>query len=133
MPNNIKGSCLCGKVTFECDDSFHNFHLCHCVQCQKTTGSSNASNLFTANGNIKWLTGLEFVKRFDVEGRAISKAFCTECGCSLPYLSGTGKALVVPAGVLDNTPSLKPQKNIFWSERVKWYQDAIDAEHVEKF
>jgi hypothetical protein len=129
----ISGSCLCGAVRFECKDEFDQFHLCHCIQCQKTTGSAHASNLFTAPDNIAWLSGSDLVKRFDIPDRSISKAFCTECGCGVPYLSGTGKALVVPAGCLDANPALAPQDNIFWSERAAWYEDAIRAQHCPGF
>jgi len=131
--SKITGSCLCGKIVFESNNSFDQFHLCHCIQCQKTTGSAHASNLFTKPDNITWLRGSELVKRFDVPGRAISKAFCTECGCGVPYLSGSGKALVVPAGCLDGNPEIAPQDNIFCSEKVKWYDKAICAKSFEQF
>jgi hypothetical protein len=129
----ISGSCLCGKVSFECKNSFEQFHLCHCIQCQKSTGSAHASNLFTSSGNIKWTSGVNLVKRFDVPGRAISKAFCIECGSGVPYLSGSGKALVVPAGCLDSRPEIDPQDNIFCSEKAEWYDKAIYAKKFEKF
>lgn len=131
--SKITGSCLCGKITFESNNNFDQFHLCHCAQCQKTTGSAHASNLFTTPDNITWLSGFELVKRFDVPGRAISKAFCTECGCGVPFLSGTGKALVVPAGCLDGNPEIDPQDNIFCSEKAEWYDKAIGAKSFEKF
>ncbi len=128
----IGGSCLCGQVTFECDNSFFEFHLCHCSQCQKATGTAHASNLFTAKDNIRWLSGQEMVKRYDVPGRCISKAFCTECGAYVPYLSLTGRALVVPAGSLDGTPAMVPQDNIFWAERAPWYDAGLKAKHFER-
>jgi len=131
--SKISGSCLCGRVQFESNNDFNSFHLCHCVQCQKTTGSAHASNLFTEPTNIKWLSGFELVKRYDVPGRAISKSFCTECGCGVPYLSGSGKALVVPAGCLDGKPAIEPQDNIFCSEQVNWYKKAISAVSYSKF
>ena len=83
--------------------------------------------------NITWLNGFELVKRFDVPGRAISKAFCTECGCGVPFLSSTGKALIVPAGCLDGNPEIDPQDNIFSSEKAKWYDKAICAKSFENF
>ena len=131
--SKIIGSCLCEKVAFESDNRFEQFHLCHCIQCQKSTGSAHASNLFTEPNNIKWLSGFELVKRFDLPGRAISKVFCTECGCGVAYLSGTGKALVVPAGCLDGKAEIDPQYNIFYSEKADWYNKAICAKTFEKF
>jgi len=131
--SKILGSCLCGKVRFESSNNFENFHLCHCTQCQKATGSAFASNLFTSPENINWVNGLEFIKRYDVPNRSISKAFCTECGSGVPYLSGSGQSMVVPAGCLDNEPVLEPQDNIFCSEQVKWYKKGVSAKRFETF
>lgn len=129
----ISGSCLCGKVTFECHDKFEQFHLCHCAQCQKISGSAHVSNLFSKPDNIKWLSGVELVKRFDVSGKYISNCFCSECGCAVPYVSGSGNALIVPAGCLDQAPSIDPQDHIFCSEKATWYEQAIDAPKFDKF
>jgi len=129
----ISGSCLCGKVCFESDNRFEKFHFCHCTQCQKATGSAHASNLFTDPNNINWLRGLAFVKRYDVPGRSITTAFCSECGCSLPYISGTGKALIVPAGCLDSQPSLDPQANIFCTEQATWYKKGLNCKQFAMF
>lgn len=129
----ISGSCLCGKISFECNNNFNHFHLCHCIQCQKATGSAHASNLFTEPNNIVWLKGVELVKRFDLPNRAISKSFCLACGSGVPYLSGSGKALVIPAGCLDGVPDIDPQDNIFISEKAKWYDKAVCAKQFDNF
>ena len=71
----VRGGCLCGTVQFEVKDTFEHFQLCHCTQCQKTTGTAHASNLFTKAEDISWLSGKEEVKRYDVPGRRISNAF----------------------------------------------------------
>ena len=129
----ISGSCLCNSISFVCDNHFQQFHLCHCIQCQKVTGSAHASNLFTATDNITWNKGLELVARYDIPGRTISNAFCKNCGSAVPYVSASGKALVVPAGCLDGQPDIRPQDNIFWEERASWYEDALNASHVDGF
>ena len=36
-----RGSCLCGKVTFEIEGNFEQFFLCHCERCRKDTGSAH--------------------------------------------------------------------------------------------
>lgn len=127
----IQGRCLCGDVTFSCDDDFQQFHLCHCHQCQKLTGSAHVANLFTRPDNITWHSGQAHVTRYNIPGRLSSNAFCPTCGSRLPYLSQTGKALVVPAGCLDDAPTLQPQDHIFWAERAAWYDEAVDAPHFE--
>ena len=129
----IGGSCLCGGVTFEIKNDFENFQWCHCTQCQKSTGTAHASNLFTSPENINWSSGEDLIVRFDVEGRRISNVFCKACGCRVPYLSGSGKALVVPAGCLDDVPSIVPQGNIFWSERASWYDHGVRSGHYDRY
>lgn len=131
--SKIKGSCLCGQITFECDKAFSQFHLCHCTQCQKMSGSAHASNLFTHPGNILWLSGEALVKRYDVEGRTLTNAFCSQCGCGVPYVSGSGNYLVVPAGCLDESPDILADDNIFWDERASWYDDALTTPKFSGF
>ncbi len=129
----LTGNCLCGAVSFEIVDDFHHFQLCHCTQCQKTTGTAHAANLFTDPANITWLTGTDDIVRYDVEGRRISNAFCRLCGSRVPFLSLSGNVLAVPAGSLNGTPSLSPGANIFWPERADWYDDALAATRYEGF
>ena len=130
----ITGNCLCGQIEFELEDDFQFFNLCHCKQCQRATGSAHASNLFTAPGNIKWTKGEDRVRRYDVPDRVISNAFCANCGSGLPYVSRSGKFLVVQAGLLnDPTNNPTPMRNIFWAERADWYDEALTAEHHDSF
>ena len=123
----INGSCLCGKITFTCDDTFKAFHLCHCQQCQKISGSAHVSNLFTEKENIVWLSGSDAITRYDIPGRTISNVFCSACGSPVPYISTSGESLVVPAGSLNDSPTISPQDNIFWSERASWYDDGVKS------
>lgn len=130
---SLSGGCLCGAVAFQIKDEFEQFQLCHCSQCQKTTGTAHASNLFASPENIQWLTGLDLIVRFDLEGRSISNAFCSKCGSRVPYKSLSGDILVVPAGSLDEAPSIIPQANIFWPERAAWYDAAVAATRFNQY
>lgn len=126
----ISGSCLCGEVAFELEERFRFFNFCHCRQCRQTTGSAHASNLFTDADNIRWIRGEDKLKRYDVPGRAITSAFCSDCGSGMPYVSLAGKVLVVPAGSLDVPLSEMPARvqTIFWGERADWYERAAASD-----
>lgn len=129
----ISGSCLCGKITFESDNNFDQFHFCHCKQCQKLTGSAHVANLFTPPNNITWLSGANLIKRFNVPNRSISNAFCQECGGAVPYISLSKEDLIIPAGCLDGKPNIQVQDNIFYSEKASWYEQAITTKKFDKF
>ena len=134
MSHKIKGSCLCGNVTFEITAAFEQFHLCHCSRCQKATGSAHASILFTKPEAIKWLSGEKSIKHFKLpSAQFFAKSFCNECGSTVPKIVKDGQFLMVPAGSLDNPPEIKPQDHIFWKDRACWYDDAVEAPHFNEY
>lgn len=133
MTTKITGSCLCGDITYRLEDEFETYNLCHCSQCQKISGSAHVANLFTAPNNIEWLSGEEQLLKYDVPGRDIRNVFCKKCGCNMPYVTHSGRYLLVPAGSLDRTPSLSPQQVIFWTERMDWYEHIGEVEKFDGF
>ncbi|MDO6417528.1 GFA family protein [Amphritea sp. 2_MG-2023] len=133
MANMISGSCCCGDVEFTLADNFSNFYFCHCEQCRKLTGSAHASNLFTSPDNINWVKGAEKVKRYDHQERTFSKAFCENCGSGLPFISQSGKSLIVPAGSLNGEPSIALDAQIFCSEQTEWHQQGLQVTKVPGF
>lgn len=133
MVNIISGSCCCGDVEFTLEDNFSNFFFCHCEQCRKLTGTAHASNLFTSPDNINWVNGADKIKRYDHPKRSFSKAFCENCGSGLPFLSLSGKSLIVPAGSLNGEPSIKLDAQIFCSEQAEWHKNGVQVAKVSHF
>ena len=118
----MKGSCLCGAVTYAITPPFTMFQYCHCSRCRKVTGSAHAANLFVAPEQFQWLQGEERVGRFEhPEAKYYATGFCTICGSNLPWAPKGGKIMVVPAGSLDEDPGIKPSQNLFWASRASWH------------
>ncbi|WP_417594068.1 GFA family protein [Oceanospirillum sp.] len=133
MNQMMSGSCCCGDVEFTLKDDFRNFFFCHCEQCRKLTGTAHASNLFTAPDNITWIKGENKIRRYDHPERSFSKAFCENCASGLPYISQSGKSLIVPAGSLNGEPSITPDAQIFCSEQPEWYKNGLQVTKVPHF
>lgn len=133
MAKEITGGCCCKSVAFKLKDEFSKFFFCHCEQCRKLTGSAHASNLFTAPDNIEWLKGEDKTKRYEHQTRSFAKVFCTECGSGLPYVSQSGRFLIVPAGCLDQEPSKSLDAQIFCEEQTEWHKAGLTAPLVEGF
>ena len=53
----IKGSCLCGSVTFEIDRAVGPFEICHCNRCRKVSGSQNISAVGVNTADFRMLSG----------------------------------------------------------------------------
>lgn len=113
--------------------SLQKFFFCHCEQCRKLTGSAHASNLFTSPTNMVWTKGEELTKRYDHPSRSFSKVFCTHCGSGLPFLSKSGKFLIVPAGSLNDEPTKLLDAQIFCEEQTEWHKEGLKAVKIEGF
>jgi len=117
----LRGSCLCGVVSYEIKAPFLRFAHCHCSRCRKATGSAHASNLYVSPAQFKWTSGHDHVMRFDLPvARSFATTFCKHCGTPLPHHTRSGREIVVPAGSLNDEPSLRPQAHIFWDSRPSW-------------
>lgn len=118
----ITGSCLCGAVQYELTGHLGIFQYCHCSRCRKFTGSAHASNLLVKPDQFRWLRGEDRVRHYlPPHTRHFATAFCDCCGSSMPWRAKTGKAVVVPAGTLDEAPDIQPSQNVFCASRASWY------------
>jgi len=80
------------------------------------------TNLFVEPDAIHWLAGEQLLARFDLpEAKSFAKGFCTVCGSPMPHLTRSGRAVIVPAGTLDDDPGIRPESNIFWDACAAWY------------
>ncbi len=123
MSNDLfHGTCVCGAVAYAIRPPFIAFQYCHCSRCRKASGSAFASNLFVAVDQLTWEAGEDRLRRFELpSAKYWCNAFCSECGSSLPWLTRTGKAYIVPAGTLDDDPGMQPTRNIFCASAAPWY------------
>lgn len=116
----LRGSCLCGKVTFSVARTFDKMFMCSCNQCRQITGSAFSSNLFTGLAGFNWLSGEDNIATYQMPGRDISKSFCRVCGSGVPWTSGDGTKMIVPAGTLAGEPEVAAKVRIFAAEQPSW-------------
>ena len=127
MSETIKGSCLCQAVTYQYHGPEYVFQYCHCSRCRKFTGSAHASNIIVDPKQFEWLDGEDMVGRFEhPEAKHFATCFCTKFGSSLPWKAKSGRAVIIPAGTLDQDPGIRPTQNIFWQDRAEWREE-VDA------
>ncbi len=126
MATPYRGQCLCGSVRFEITGPFKRFMLCHCSRCRRASGSAHVSNLFCKPEGLRWLSGEDRVRRFDLPGaERFGKSFCETCGSPVPHVGKDGSYLLVPAGTLDDDPDIRPQAHIFCADRAVWDDDSL--------
>ena len=125
----IKGSCLCGKITYEVQGPVKMFQYCMCSRCRKFTGSAHAANIIVPENKFKWLTGEEILGYYPhPEAKHFATGFCKNCGSSLPYKVQNAPVFVVTAGTLDDDPGIKPMHSIFWDSKANWFEETCNLQ-----
>ena len=76
----MKGSCLCGAVTYEASGEIGAPAACHCTQCRKYSGHVWASAYVSDGtldiaGEVRWFQSSAKAKR----------GFCPTCGSAFRY------------------------------------------------
>jgi hypothetical protein len=116
----IRGSCLCGGVTFEVEPPFRRANHCHCSRCRTHSGAFGLTQGRVPRSQFHLLSGEDLIRTYrPADGK--SKAFCSECGSSL--FGGDwpdGDEVSIRFGALDDDPELRPQYHSFVGSRAPW-------------
>lgn len=122
----MKGSCLCGQVEFSVEGAIGPFELCHCNRCRKASGSAYVAALVTESHGFKLIKGGDLIRSYDAEiinaPPPYTVYFCSVCGSHLPDPNPQGRNVDIPAGLLDDEPSISPDKHIFTDHKASWDQ-----------
>ncbi|MEM7281227.1 MAG: GFA family protein [Pseudomonadota bacterium] len=115
---NLKGSCLCGAVSYSIDGPVHHIACCHCVQCRKQTGMYYAT-IKTPNETLT-VCGEDHLSHYRASEDATRK-FCSRCGSAM-FWQGDGSDLTyVLAGSVDGDTGLKIKSQIFCEVKGDYY------------
>ena len=81
MNHSLQGSCQCGEVQYQIKGEPLLFYLCHCIECQKQSGSGFGMSLWIRNDDFEILRGsLKHFQRTADSGRKMECFFCGNCG-----------------------------------------------------
>jgi len=116
----VRGSCLCGGVRFELFE-VRLITLCHCSKCRKANGAPFESSAFVPSEHFRLLEGEDRVQSYP-SSPGTRRAFCRVCGSRTPFPAPYGRHVVVPAGLLDDDPGVKPALHMFVGSKASWWE-----------
>jgi hypothetical protein len=116
-----EGGCACGAVRYRLTSDPLFVHCCHCLNCQRQTGSAFAINLLIEADRFEIVQGepqpVE-VPRDDGSAQEIFR--CGRCQTALYSRYGRPVVAFVRAGTLDETASVSPDVHIFTRSKLPW-------------
>jgi hypothetical protein len=116
-----EGGCSCGAVRYRLASAPLFVHCCHCLNCQRQTGSAFVINLLIEAERVELLAGepeeVE-VPRDDGSTQLISR--CPTCRIALFSHYGRPEIRFVRAGTLDDPSEVRPEVHIYTRSKVPW-------------
>src|ERR1700754_2819047 len=104
----LAGSCACGTVQFQVTKPFNTAGYCHCLRCQRRSGSPWSMNGLVDDDGFELLEGADAVSVWSPPD-CHPKAFCRHCGGHVySGVPGAGGMLAVRFGALHGDPEIAP-------------------------
>lgn len=114
----MRGSCLCGEVTYQIHGQPRSVVACHCTQCRKTSGHYVAATQVKSDhleiqglSNVTWYKSSEHAKR----------GFCKTCGSQLFWTEPATSETSVMAGTIDGETGLCMDRQIHSDTKGDYY------------
>jgi hypothetical protein len=116
-----EGGCACGAVRYRLASDPLFVHCCHCLNCQRQTGSAFVVNLLIETDRVEVLAGDP--RPVDVprdDGSAQTVYRCPACQVAVFSQYGHPGVRFVRGGTLDDPTEVVPDVHIFTRSKVGW-------------
>ena len=122
MSKMLTGSCHCAAIRYRLLAPPMFTHCCHCLDCQRQTGSAFAINALIEASNVELLAGKPRRVTMPTEsGRPHDIYRCSKCQTALWSDYGRRRTvLFLRVATLDKPHAISPDVHIFTRSKVPW-------------
>jgi hypothetical protein len=118
----LEGRCDCGAVRYRMTSAPMFVHCCHCLDCQRQTGSAFVLNALIEAARVELLSGEP--RRFEMRtdsGRPHGIYRCPTCAVALwSEYGGRPQVRFVRVGTLETPRALTPDVHIYTRSKQPW-------------
>jgi hypothetical protein len=130
MSAQREGGCACGAVRYRLTSDPLFVHCCHCLNCQRQTGSAFVINALIEADRVELLAGEPQpvdVPRDDGSMQTIWR--CPSCQVAVYSKYTSPRVRFVRGGTLDDPSAIEPDVHIFTKSKVAWVElpDGVPA------
>ncbi len=132
----IDGGCHCGAITYEAEVDPETTSICHCVDCQKLTGTAFRVTVPAPEDRFRITSGEPklYIKKTADSGAPRAQAFCADCGSHL-YATSVGdgpKVYGIRVGTTRQREELAPRKQSWHRSKLHWLPEIEGLATKEK-
>jgi hypothetical protein len=120
--DGLEGRCACGTVHYRLTSAPMFVHCCHCLDCQRQTGSAFVLNALIETDRVETLSGEPEPIQVPTDSGRPHRIFrCPNCQTAVWSEYGGVSALrFVRVGTLDDPTELKPDVHIYTRSKQPW-------------
>lgn len=113
--------CSCGRLRAACTGDPVRLSMCHCLECQKRTGSPFGVQARFPHAQVRIEGAVREYARTGEEGNVITFRFCPTCGATLYWTMSTQPDLIaVAVGNFADPAFPAPNVSVFEKHRHAW-------------
>jgi hypothetical protein len=115
------GGCACGELRYRLESEPMFVHCCHCLNCQRQTGSAFVINLLIERERVALLAGTPQAVDVPRDDGSVQRIFrCRDCQVAVFSQYGHPDVRFVRGGTLDDPTDVTPDVHIFTRSKVNW-------------
>jgi hypothetical protein len=121
MATALEGGCSCGVVRYRLASEPLIVHCCHCLNCQRQTGSAFVVNILIEADRVELLAGAPEpvdVPRDDGSTQQVLR--CPACQVAVYSHYTRPEVSFVRAGTLDDPSQVAPDVHIYTRSKLPW-------------
>jgi hypothetical protein len=116
-----EGGCSCGAVRYRLRSDPLFVHCCHCLNCQRQTGSAFVINVLIEAERVELLAGDPVVVPVPRSGGKKQRIWrCPACQVAVFSQYTSPRIRFVRGGTLDDPSSVEPDVHIYTRSKVPW-------------
>jgi len=116
-----EGGCACGAVRYRLTSDPLFTNCCHCLNCQRQTGSAFVINLLIEADRVELLAGAPQPVDVPPDGGSKQVIFrCPTCQVAVFSQYGRPEVLFVRGGTLDQPSGVTPDAHIYTRSKLPW-------------
>ena len=114
-------SCACGQLSITCAGEPQRVSLCHCLDCQRRSGSAFGVAAFFAREAVKTAGRAQTTRRLADSGRGITFHFCPDCGGTVFWEPDfRPDSIAVAVGAFADPSFPRPDKAVYEERAHPW-------------
>jgi hypothetical protein len=128
-----EAACSCGQLRLMCQGDPVRVSMCHCLECQRRTGSTFGVQAWFPREQVRLVRGADkrYARQAD-SGRVVTFYFCPECGGTVFWEAEQRPDLIAVAIGMFADPDFEGPSLSVWERRQHPWTVAIGNQQIER-